>query len=153
MQIETASVQDAERILEIQKLAFYSEAILHNNFNIPPLRQDLKSLREDFAECTFYKVIAKGHIVAAVKVRLLGNDILMIGRLVVDPEYQRQGVGTKLVRFIESTYPEAKGFELFTAEKSRHNILFYNKLGYSVTKTFKEPEHEEILLVRMFKSA
>lgn len=151
MEILQANPADAEAILEIQKLAFHSEALLHNNFNIPPLRQDIASLIEDFRTYTFYKVLIGHKLIGAAKTRMLENQVLWIGRVVVHPDYQRKGVGTQLMKYIESSCPMAREFELFTAEKSTHNLLFYKQLGYRIQGKFAEPEHEDIVLVKLTK--
>jgi len=46
--IEKASIDDAEEILEIQKDAFLGQAMIYNNFNLPPLSQSIASIREEF---------------------------------------------------------------------------------------------------------
>jgi hypothetical protein len=48
MEIEKATVFDAEEILTLQKLAYQSEAEIYNDFNIPPLVQTLESIEKDF---------------------------------------------------------------------------------------------------------
>ena len=41
MMIETAGREDAEVILQIQRLAYQSEAVLYQDWNIPPLTESL----------------------------------------------------------------------------------------------------------------
>ncbi|UCE12183.1 MAG: GNAT family N-acetyltransferase [Candidatus Heimdallarchaeota archaeon] len=50
------------------------------------------------------------------------------------PQYHRQGVGTKLMRCLESHFRthNVKGAHLGTSEKNEKAIPFYKKLGYSV---------------------
>ncbi|OGQ10499.1 MAG: hypothetical protein A2026_16065 [Deltaproteobacteria bacterium RBG_19FT_COMBO_46_12] len=55
MEIERATVLDAEEILTLQKLAYRSEAEIYNDFNIPPLLQTLESLEKDFEKQFFLK--------------------------------------------------------------------------------------------------
>jgi ribosomal protein S18 acetylase RimI-like enzyme len=151
IQFEPATSKDAEDILRIQKLAFQSEAEIHNNFNIPPLIQSLDSVYNDFSSFEFYKALYGGKIVGTIKIQLLDKHKLWIGRLVVDPEYQNRGIGKFMMSEIESRYKFVKIFELFTGEKSARNIKFYKALGYRITEYFHEPEHENIILVKMVK--
>lgn len=42
--IEVAQKEDLHAILKLQKESYLSEAILHNEFNIPPLTQTYESI-------------------------------------------------------------------------------------------------------------
>ncbi|WP_319587959.1 hypothetical protein [uncultured Desulfobulbus sp.] len=61
--IKKASIEDAEEILKIQKDAFLGQAKIYNNFNLPPLRQSLESIREEFNIKIFLKALFNGEIV------------------------------------------------------------------------------------------
>lgn len=65
--IRHANVEDAEEILELQKLAYQSEAIIYNDWSIPPLTQTLEEIEEEFAENTFLKACDSDKIVGSVK--------------------------------------------------------------------------------------
>ena len=49
IQIEKAIETDLNEILNLQRLAYQSEAILLNNFSIPPLMQTLEEVQQEFA--------------------------------------------------------------------------------------------------------
>jgi N-acetylglutamate synthase-like GNAT family acetyltransferase len=149
--ITKATTDDAQSILEVQKLAFRSEAELLDNYKIPPLMQTIESIIEDFGTYDFFKITIKNKILGALKVKVLEGNILWIGRLIVHPDYQKQGLGRTLMKFIERKYNTVKGFELFTAQKSKRNIRFYQSLGYAIVDQFTEPGHADILLVKMTK--
>lgn len=151
IQLEQATPADAEEILRIQKLAFQSEAEIHNNYNIPPLTQSLESVLSDFSNFEFYKALIDHKIVGTIKIQLIDKHKLWIGRLVVDPDYQNRGIGKFIMTEIENKFKFVKVFELFTGEKSSRNIHFYKALGYEIAEYFNEPEHENILLVKMVK--
>jgi ribosomal protein S18 acetylase RimI-like enzyme len=147
-----AGLNNAQAILELQKLAFRSEAELVNNFEIPPLMQTLESIQQDFHTYDFYKLVIDDQIVGAMKIRLLANNMLWIGRLIVHPDFQNRGLGKALMQYIEQKFDFVSGFELFTAQQSARNIRFYKNLGYSITDTFTEPGHADIELVKMIKT-
>ena len=48
MEITKAAFEDLLKILELQKLAYLSEAKLLNNYSIQPLTQTLKELENEF---------------------------------------------------------------------------------------------------------
>lgn len=54
-----------------------------------------------------------------------------IGKLIVHPDCQRQGIGTRLLNRIETELP-CKRYELFTSSKSKKNIALYEKLGFRI---------------------
>jgi ribosomal protein S18 acetylase RimI-like enzyme len=58
------------------------------------------------------------------------EGLCQIGRLIVHPQLQGRGVGTLLMRRIESEFPQARAFELFTGNRSEGNLRLYERLGY-----------------------
>jgi hypothetical protein len=48
--IERASVEDAQEILALQRLAYQSEAEIYDDYSIPPLTQTLEAIRADFED-------------------------------------------------------------------------------------------------------
>jgi len=139
-----ATLEDGEEILALQKLAFASEAKLYGEENVQPLWQTLLSMQEDIQNQVVLKAMSdermKGphmaapRIVGSVRARLSG-DTCEVSRLVTHPDFQRRGIGTALMRAIETHFPEARCFELFTGEKSTSNIRLYECLGYKRTHT------------------
>ncbi len=54
-QIAPATIDDAPAILDLQKLAYHSEAILYRDWSIPPLTQTLAELRAEFTDWKILK--------------------------------------------------------------------------------------------------
>jgi ech hydrogenase subunit C len=145
MHISSASVSDAPAILALQKLAFQSEAELYNDFMLSPLTQTLKQLEADFSDKVFLKAEIEGVIVGSVRAYVRG-DTCHIGRLIVNPLYQNLGIGKKLLTCIERKFAEFDGvkrFEVFTGQKSKRNLYFYQRLGYKAFKSAKVSEVRE----------
>lgn len=134
IQIKIATLDDANKILEIQKAAFLDQARLYNNYQLPPLTQSLESIEKEFNGKTFLKVLLKKRIIASVRFKVR-DDNVTIDRIVVEPEYQNQGIGRLLLEEIESRVPDAAAFHLFTGNKSERNIYLYEKMGYKVIKS------------------
>ena len=134
--ITQASPEDAAGILELQKLAYQSEARLYNGLNIPPLTQTLDELRSDFTSKVFLKAQFEGKIVGSVR-GYEAENTCYVERLIAHPDYQRQGIGTALMEQIESCFEQAQRFELFTGHKSEGNIRLYERIGYKVFKSEK----------------
>jgi GNAT superfamily N-acetyltransferase len=127
--VERAKPADAAALLGLQKLAYQSEARLYQDWNLPPLVQTLPSLEEEFAGSVVLKAVEHGRLVGAVRARA-GGGVCQVGRLVVHPEWQGQGVGTLLLCEIERAFPEVRVFRLFTGSRSAGNIRLYQRLGY-----------------------
>jgi ribosomal protein S18 acetylase RimI-like enzyme len=127
--IERATLEDAEELLNLQKLAYQSEAALHGEYDIPPLTQTLEGMRADFERQVILKATSQGRIVGSVRGYLSGGTCY-VGRLIVHPDVQNHGLGTRLMSEIEGAFGQAERFELFTGHKSERNLYLYRKLGY-----------------------
>jgi GNAT superfamily N-acetyltransferase len=127
--ITAADLEDMEAILALQRLAYQSEAAIVNDTQIPPLTQNLNEIRADFARQTYLKATLDDQIIGSVRGYVEGNTCY-VGRLIVDPEYQNQGLGTRLLRAIEGVFGHAERFEIFTGSKSERNLYLYKREGY-----------------------
>ncbi|HJX52529.1 MAG TPA: GNAT family N-acetyltransferase [Polyangia bacterium] len=148
--INAASTEDAEAILVLQKLAYQSEARLYNDWSLPPLTQTIDSLRDEFTNSIILKATSGERLVGSVRARQTG-DVCAIGRLVVHPEVQGQGIGSQLLRSIEARFDRVAKYELFTGSKSEGNIRLYQRHGYTIART--EPLSQTVSIVFMEKPA
>jgi len=148
MIIKPALIEDLTAILKLQKLAYRSEAELHNDFSIPPMTQTLEEIKKDFARQIFLKATDHNKIIGSVRAHASG-ETCYIGRLIVHPEFQNQGIGTRLMHEIEALFKDAKRFELFTGHKSKRNLYFYKTLGYK--KFMVEKIHADLQLIYLEK--
>jgi GNAT superfamily N-acetyltransferase len=127
-----ATLEDGEEILALQKLAFVSEARLYGEESVQPLRQTLLSMQDDILHQVVLKAMCGPRIVGSIRAKLCG-ETCELAKLVTHPDFQRRGIGTTLVHTIETHFPEAACFELFTGEKSASNLRLYERLGYQRT--------------------
>ncbi|MDR2982680.1 MAG: GNAT family N-acetyltransferase [Puniceicoccales bacterium] len=131
VKISKATPGDLPGILSIQKKAFEAEAKLYNDVSIPPLLESEDEIREAFTREVILKA-EQGHVLAgSIRVELRGH-VAMLGRLSVDPVFQKQGIGSSLVRACENVFPQADCCELFTGSRSLENIRMYQKIGYNI---------------------
>jgi len=131
IQIIEATLNDAAEILALQKVAYQSEAELYRDWTIPPLTQTLCQIEGEFDTKTFLKALQSDRIVGSVRTSL-DRGTCVIGRLIVHPDCQGKGIGTQLMLRIETMFPHAERFELFTGGQSRRNIRLYERLGYRI---------------------
>lgn len=134
MIIVPAQREDLPEILQLQKLCYLSEAEIYNIYNIPPLTQTLEEIKRDFSVQLFLKAVIDNRIIGSVRAHQK-DGTCNINRLVVHPDYQNRGIGTKLMKKIEASFKDAKRYELFTGYRSSKNIYLYQKLGYTPFKT------------------
>lgn len=148
--IVPALLADAPTILALQKLAYHSEAVLNDDFTIPPLTQTLPEIEADFQQQVYLKAVLGGTIVGAVR-GYEKDGTCYIGRLIVHPDRQNRGLGTQLMKAIEARFPAAQRYELFTSENSARNLYLYQKLGY---RPFRKVQlNDKVTLVYLEKIA
>lgn len=129
MEILKAEEKDLEEILQVQYLAFTREAETFNDFNIEPMTQTIAALKEEYEKYTFLKVVnVTGKIVGSIR-GYIENDTSYIGKTLVHPEYQGQGIGTKMIRKIEEIN-RALRYEINASIRCPENIRLYERLGY-----------------------
>ncbi|MDI6764102.1 MAG: GNAT family N-acetyltransferase [Thermodesulfobacteriota bacterium] len=139
MMIERAVTDDAEEILSLQKIAYQSEAEIYDDFTITPLTQTLEEIKKDFESHVFLKAVTGGKIIGSVRA-FVKEGTCYVGRLIVHPDFQNQGIGTQLMNRIEEVFKGDQRFEIFTGHKSERNLYLYEKLGYKRFKTLMASE-------------
>ena len=127
--IEKASETDLADILNLQKLAYQTEADRYNDPDIPPMKQTIEEIRKEFADQHFLKASINDRIIGSV--RLACKDGTgFIGKLIVHPDFQKLGVGRRLMTEIEILSTEMQRFELFTGHESTGPLSLYASMGY-----------------------
>lgn len=132
MIVKTASRSDLREILSLQREAYLTEAEIYNDYNIPPLHQTDAEIEDEFNRGLFLKIEFEGLIIGSVRA-YEENSVCHIGKLIVKDDHQNRGLGTMLLEQIESRFPNAKVYELFTGANSRKNLHLYRKNGYLVS--------------------
>ncbi|MBO9617570.1 MAG: GNAT family N-acetyltransferase [Niabella sp.] len=128
--IQQAQKAQLAAVLQLQKECYQSEAALYNDYSIQPLSQTIEELNHDFDNGEICLVAAIGkNIVGAVRGSAQAGTGY-IGKLIVAPLFQNQGIGKQLMAHIEKKLDAVDRFELFTGSRSLKNISLYKKLGY-----------------------
>ena len=151
MKIEKATIDDAQEILILQKLVYTSEAEIYNDFTIQPLHQSIDEIKSEFADQHFLKFCEKAKIVGSVRA-YVKEGTCFIGKLIVHPEYQDRGLGTKLLQEIENAFDHVARYELFTGHKSRKNLYLYQKNGYKILRRQRVTDGLTIVFMEKYRN-
>jgi GNAT superfamily N-acetyltransferase len=123
-----ATAADAPEVLVLQRACWVSEAIINNDLSIPPLHESLDVVRGWMPNAWVLR--DQGRLVGAVR-GFVDGDTWQIGRLMVAPDRQGEGLGGLLLRHIEAQAPaEASWLVLFTGAASERNLGQYRRAGY-----------------------
>jgi ribosomal protein S18 acetylase RimI-like enzyme len=147
MKIRKATFEDLPQILDLQKSAFLSEAEALNDYAIQPLTQTLGELEDEFKKKLILKLTDEqsNQIIGSVRA-YEKNERVYIGKLIVHPNYQNGGIGTRLLKAIETFY-ENNTFELYTNGKSEKHVRFYVRNGYKEFKREKVSQNLEFVFM------
>lgn len=92
-----------------------------------PLREEFDS--HDTPETKYIVVLDDGFPIATARLYPLDTGSMMLGRVVVLPEYRHQGIGTMVVREAERWAADL-GFHKAVLENRDNKISFYEELGH-----------------------
>lgn len=141
-----ATIKDAQEILDLQIKAYQSEAEIYNDYSIPPLTQSYNEIVEDFKNSHFYIIKDNDKIIGSIKATICDKSVY-IGRLIVSPEKQGQGIGSYLLSSVEEKFQNIGRFELFTGHLSSRNLTMYKNRGYKEFKREKLSENSELIFL------
>ena len=128
--IYKAGLEDLQEILQLQYLSYQSEAALFGSKDIPPLKQTLDEVIAEYKNGIVLKMTDDDVIIGSIRAKER-NGTVYIGKLMVHPDYRRNGYGRSLLTEIEKYFPD-KRYELFTSTRSTDNIRLYQNLGYKM---------------------
>lgn len=144
----------AGEVLTLQRAAYVPEAQRYRDPDLPPLVETLDELTAALASPS---VVALGvredhRLVGAVRVRI-ADDVAHLGRLVVAPDRQGQGIGSALLTACESALPaEVREIRLFTGDRSAATIRLYERFGYLRQGETPEGTHSLVHLTKVLEA-
>ena len=134
-QVAPAVPGDAGELLTLQRACWLQEEWANPGVPIPALGESLDDVRRWLTEWTVLVVRRPdrtGRLVAAARARATdGGTVWDVGRLMVAPDLQGQGLGRFLLERIEAAAPAGvTTYSLFTGAGSTRNQRLYKKAGY-----------------------
>ncbi|MGH7230177.1 MAG: GNAT family N-acetyltransferase [Nitrospiraceae bacterium] len=127
LEIRSATEQDFDAILEVQRAAFGEYAGVYKASGWTS--ETLESLQRDAQEKKILVAEWDGKIVGSVRFWSVGG-VCVIRLLSVHPDSQRQGVGKALMREIETLVTDAHKLYVCTMLRTWRNVALFLNLGY-----------------------
>ena len=131
IQIKAATIEDAEVLVDIYNKAFYEDFVKYGE--CPGYGKSVNDMEKSINETLKYIAYAGGNPVGVISVLKKDDGLYYLGALCVIPEYQRQGIGHKLLEFFKEQNNDWKKIELVTPADKEKNISFYTKkCGFNI---------------------
>jgi GNAT superfamily N-acetyltransferase len=133
----------AGELLTLQRAAYVTEAQRYGDPLLPALVQSLDALVAELATSRCLAAIMETRLVGSVRTQER-DGVLHVGRLVVAPDLQGRGLGSRLLLAAEegSSLPRAT---LFTGALSEPNLRLYRRHGYVESHRERQPQGPELV--------
>ena len=79
-----------------------------------------------------------GAIVGLTTVGQIGDDTVVLSRLYIHPQYQRQGIGSQLLKAGITAFPATRTIRLEVEENNHSAYRFYHNHGFRETESKEE---------------
>lgn len=148
MHITPANIQDAQSILDLQKLAFSKFPKY-----LDPQLQTVQEVEQQIMHNTVLVGTVDGEIVGSVRAYVSGapdDTSCHIGRLIVHPAHARKGYGRQLMDELERRFAHVQRFQLFTGvEGNQTTIDMYSRFGYREVRRGYRGNEEEVFMEKI----
>lgn len=134
-EVRPATPADAGEILTLQLACWVAEQRANPGVEIHALRETLEDVRRWLGQWTVIVRRREGRLIAAARGRVERHGdhagAWDVGRLMVAPDLQGQGLGRDMLERIEAAAPAGvAAYVLFTGAGSMDNLRMYKKAGY-----------------------
>ena len=152
--IERANIEDVQeikRVLSETWIATYSPFL--SQATIDTVTSVWHSPNQLAAEIQNPKIffgiakIADGAIVGLTTMGQRTEDTIMLSRLYVHPQYQRHGIGSKLLHAGLAAFPTARIILLEVEENNQQAHAFYLRHGFQDTESKEESVQSDVIKV------
>ena len=125
IKIKSATTKDAEVLVDIYNKAFYEDYVKYGE--CPGYGRSVSDMEKSINEMPKYIAYVGSTAVGAISVLKKDDGLYYLGALCVIPEYQRMGIGYKLLEFFKEQTKDWKTIELVTPADKEKNVNFYTK--------------------------
>lgn len=149
IKIQRTNVNEVEALLNIQMKAFKEDLNIYQDYETSPATESKERLLRKINNSFHYTVFMGDVIIGGIEVRKLSETQFYLNRVYLSPDYQNHGIGFKLMKFVESEFPEALEWTLSTPYLNYRNHHFYEKFGYK--KIGEQKITEKLILLDYIK--
>ena len=125
LEIKAATAEDAELLVDIYNKAFYEDFVIYGQ--CPGYGKSVSDMIKSIKASSKYIAYVGSVAVGAISVLKKDDGLYYLGALCVIPEYQRMGIGYKLLEFFKDQNKDWKTIELVTPADKEKNVNFYTK--------------------------
>ena len=132
--LELASVEDAQALLNIQKEAFKPLYEIYND-DISPYLHSIEDMEISitYPQGAYYKIIADGFLCGASRIAWNKDGLHRVMISYIASEYFGKGIVTEALGCIEKLHPKATAWETDVPVDQPKNIRSIEKAGYIST--------------------
>lgn len=91
--------------------------------------------------------IGDGAIIGLITMGQLSEDTVVLSRLYVHPQYQRQGIGSQLLQAGVTAFPTTRIVRLEVEENNHSAHMFYHSHGFREVESKEERVEEDVIKV------
>lgn len=128
--IKKTKLNEVEDLLAIQKEVFAEDYALYEDHDSTPVNETEAKLIENIERFFHYTILSGNAIIGAIDIRPLDENRLRLSKLFLRNEFQNKGLGSKIIKLMESEFPLIKDWSVYTPYLNKRNHHFYEKLGY-----------------------
>jgi tRNA (guanine37-N1)-methyltransferase len=148
-EILPATAADAGELYTLQRACWLQELEANPGVVIPALAESLDDVVAGLEVHHTWTVRRAGRLVGSVRARLTNGGGWDLGRLMVAPDLQGQGLGRLLLEHAEAAAPaQATTYVLFTGARSTANLRMYKRAGYRLRPDLEAPPGAVVLTKR-----
>lgn len=152
--IERANIEDVpeiKRVLSETWIATYSPFLSPATINtVTSVWHSLNQLAVEIQNPQIFFGVAKiadGTIAGLTTMGQRTDDTIMLSRLYVHPQYQRHGIGSKLLHVGIAAFPTARIILLEVEENNQQAYAFYLRHGFRDIESKEERVHRDVIKV------
>jgi ribosomal protein S18 acetylase RimI-like enzyme len=156
--IERANVKD---VLEIKQVlsetwrATYSSFLSQATINtVTSVWHNPDQLAEQIQNPRIFFGVAKidnGAIIGLTTMGQITDDTVILSRLYVLPQYQRQGIGSQLLQAGITAFPTTRTIQLEVDENNHSAYTFYHNHGFRETESKEERVEGDVIKVMVME--
>lgn len=131
--IRRARDTDVDAMHRLQRRAFAEEGRRCGTTEIPPLQEGREAILQHIRTQVALVAEMDGAVVGCVR-GLVEGKACTVRALVVEPARHSQGIGSALLRALESEVGPVERIDLTTNTLMEGNVPFYERHGYRIVK-------------------